>query len=161
MRLHQTQFGTACVRALPLCINKQKLSKVGVTFFLKERKTQHEVLAAQFSTLYRTTCLVTLCACCSTSGCFRCLLGLRKAYAHQACYDYMVAECRRLRPEDLQCIIPLPSLPNWAWQQRTWVMGILNVTPDSFSDGGQIRGVEEAVAHACSMIQVRCACCYV
>ena len=26
-------------------------------------------------------------------------------------------------------------------------MGILNVTPDSFSDGGLFAGVEEAVAH--------------
>ena len=32
-------------------------------------------------------------------------------------------------------------------------MGILNITPDSFSDGGQLKGVKEAVEHACSMIQ--------
>ena len=30
-------------------------------------------------------------------------------------------------------------------------MGILNVTPDSFSDGGQHDGFEEALAHACLM----------
>lgn len=35
---------------------------------------------------------------------------------------------------------------------RTLVMGILNVTPDSFSDGGQHYGVEDAVAHARQMI---------
>jgi dihydropteroate synthase len=30
---------------------------------------------------------------------------------------------------------------------RLQVMGILNVTPDSFSDGGRFRGVDDAVAH--------------
>ena len=32
-------------------------------------------------------------------------------------------------------------------------MGILNVTPDSFSDGGRYTGVESAVAHARDMVQ--------
>src|SRR5262249_44922875 len=31
------------------------------------------------------------------------------------------------------------------------VMGVLNVTPDSFSDGGRFAGVEAAVAHAHTM----------
>lgn len=34
-----------------------------------------------------------------------------------------------------------------------WVMGILNVTPDSFSDGGQYFSVENALAHCRSMIK--------
>ncbi len=54
---------------------------------------------------------------------------------------------------DLQPFIPLPNLPNWAWQQRTWIMGILNATPDSFSDGGQVKGVQGAVEHACMMVK--------
>ncbi|MDN5897911.1 MAG: dihydropteroate synthase [Psychrobacter sp.] len=33
------------------------------------------------------------------------------------------------------------------------VMGILNVTPDSFSDGGQFNGVDKAVAHCQKMIK--------
>lgn len=38
--------------------------------------------------------------------------------------------------------------------QRTLIMGILNVTPDSFSDGGHYNGaVEEAVEHALSMVE--------
>ncbi|RXZ79308.1 dihydropteroate synthase [Paenibacillaceae bacterium] len=37
--------------------------------------------------------------------------------------------------------------------QRTLVMGILNVTPDSFSDGGRYDAVERAVAHAKSMVE--------
>lgn len=35
---------------------------------------------------------------------------------------------------------------------RAWIMGILNVTPDSFSDGGCHAGVDEALAHARRMI---------
>ncbi|MCF6221488.1 MAG: dihydropteroate synthase [Robiginitomaculum sp.] len=33
------------------------------------------------------------------------------------------------------------------------IMGILNVTPDSFSDGGRYDGVEQAVAHAHAMVR--------
>ena len=35
--------------------------------------------------------------------------------------------------------------------ERSRVMGILNVTPDSFSDGGQFLSVEAALAQAVSM----------
>lgn len=36
---------------------------------------------------------------------------------------------------------------------KTWVMGILNVTPDSFSDGGSYTTVEQAVSRARQMIK--------
>lgn len=36
--------------------------------------------------------------------------------------------------------------------ERTLIMGILNVTPDSFSDGGDFTAVDAAVAHAVEMI---------
>src|SRR4051794_30610092 len=36
--------------------------------------------------------------------------------------------------------------------ERTLIMGILNVTPDSFSDGGQFVSIDAAVAHAEQMI---------
>lgn len=36
---------------------------------------------------------------------------------------------------------------------RPLVMGIVNVTPDSFSDGGQFAGTEAAVAHALALIE--------
>lgn len=36
--------------------------------------------------------------------------------------------------------------------ERTLIMGILNVTPDSFSDGGQFSSVDESVAYAEKMI---------
>lgn len=49
----------------------------------------------------------------------------------------------------------------FAWQlrtrslalgERTRVMAILNVTPDSFSDGGRFAGTEAAVAHAIALL---------
>ena len=36
---------------------------------------------------------------------------------------------------------------------RTHLMGILNVTPDSFSDGGKFYDVEAAVNHALAMVE--------
>jgi dihydropteroate synthase len=38
------------------------------------------------------------------------------------------------------------------WGRETFIMGVLNVTPDSFSDGGQFAQVESAVAHARAMM---------
>ncbi len=35
---------------------------------------------------------------------------------------------------------------------RTFIMGVLNVTPDSFSDGGKFHGRDAAVAHARAMV---------
>jgi len=37
--------------------------------------------------------------------------------------------------------------------RRTLVMGILNVTPDSFSDGGHYQSVEQALMHARQMVE--------
>lgn len=37
--------------------------------------------------------------------------------------------------------------------RRTQIMGILNVTPDSFSDGGRYTDVERAVTHALQMVR--------
>jgi dihydropteroate synthase len=37
---------------------------------------------------------------------------------------------------------------SFAWGERTYVMGVLNVTPDSFSDGGEFNGLERAIAQA-------------
>jgi dihydropteroate synthase len=36
--------------------------------------------------------------------------------------------------------------------ERTFIMGVLNVTPDSFSDGGQFYSIDKALAHAEQMI---------
>ncbi|MDP3013110.1 MAG: dihydropteroate synthase, partial [Candidatus Subteraquimicrobiales bacterium] len=37
--------------------------------------------------------------------------------------------------------------------QRTYVMGILNVTPDSFSDGGKFANIPQAVEHGLRMVK--------
>ena len=37
--------------------------------------------------------------------------------------------------------------------ERTWIMGILNVTPDSFSDGGRYLDASRAIAYAHQMIE--------
>jgi len=36
----------------------------------------------------------------------------------------------------------------WTWGDRTYLMGVLNVTPDSFSDGGQFDRLEAALTQA-------------
>jgi dihydropteroate synthase len=39
------------------------------------------------------------------------------------------------------------------WGTRTYLMGILNVTPDSFSDGGQFNQLDKAVNHGLMMVK--------
>ena len=48
--------------------------------------------------------------------------------------------------------IPLPGRAPLILGQTPLVMGILNVTPDSFSDGGQHNLIDSALAHARQMI---------
>jgi len=38
-------------------------------------------------------------------------------------------------------------------QDKTMIMGILNITPDSFSDGGRYIDIEKAIEHAKEMIK--------
>jgi dihydropteroate synthase len=52
----------------------------------------------------------------------------------------------RLRTQSLE--LPRPGGP----LARPLVMGIVNVTPDSFSDGGRLTGVEAAVAHGLTLV---------
>jgi dihydropteroate synthase len=54
--------------------------------------------------------------------------------------------------------VPMACLSSWVirdrcctWGERTYLMGILNVTPDSFSDGGLFRSVELATTQAQSL----------
>ena len=37
--------------------------------------------------------------------------------------------------------------------KRTYIMGILNVTPDSFSDGGKFDNIDKALEHATKMVE--------
>ena len=41
-------------------------------------------------------------------------------------------------------------------QNKTYIMGILNVTPDSFSDGGKFNAVDQALFHAEEMLKQGC-----
>jgi dihydropteroate synthase len=45
-----------------------------------------------------------------------------------------------------------PESHGYPWEDGTAVMGILNVTPDSFHDGGEYEAVEDAVARAEAMV---------
>lgn len=45
---------------------------------------------------------------------------------------------------------------NFLLQDHTYVMGILNVTPDSFSDGGKFVGKDQALFHVQEMIAQGC-----
>jgi dihydropteroate synthase len=67
------------------------------------------------------------------------LLGAESALTHVA------ADLRRA----LDPPAPDPALP---WADGTAVMGVLNVTPDSFHDGGEYDAVEDAVARAEAMV---------
>lgn len=40
-----------------------------------------------------------------------------------------------------------------SYEDKTLIMGILNVTPDSFSDGGKYNSIDRAVIHAKQMIE--------
>ncbi|WP_034849432.1 dihydropteroate synthase [Clostridium hydrogeniformans] len=42
---------------------------------------------------------------------------------------------------------------NFNLGERTYIMGILNVTPDSFSDGGKYNSIEKALKHTREMIK--------
>ncbi|WFD32014.1 trifunctional dihydropteroate synthetase [Malassezia sp. CBS 17886] len=53
---------------------------------------------------------------------------------------------------ELARVLPLASTL-WRWGDRTLVMGILNATPDSFSDGGRHLRVQDAVHAACAMVR--------
>jgi dihydropteroate synthase len=49
--------------------------------------------------------------------------------------------------------IPLPNNREMELGSRTMIMGILNITPDSFSDGGRYFNVDLAVRHAMEMME--------
>jgi dihydropteroate synthase len=42
---------------------------------------------------------------------------------------------------------------SFSWGERTYLMGILNVTPDSFSDGGQFNSLERAIFQATKLVK--------
>ena len=55
---------------------------------------------------------------------------------------------------DLRCVLPMGKRQQlWPWQGRTAIMGILNVTPDSFSDSGlSLAGPDAALKKAQALV---------
>lgn len=51
----------------------------------------------------------------------------------------------------LQRVFPHADGSFWRWGERTFIMGVLNATPDSFSDGGQYECVHAAVRQGLAM----------
>lgn len=49
--------------------------------------------------------------------------------------------------DGMKRVMPIGNLL-WDWSHKTSVMGILNLTPDSFSDGGKFQSVEAAISQA-------------
>ena len=48
--------------------------------------------------------------------------------------------------------LPLPGPPGLPAADRCLVMGVVNVTPDSFSDGGQWYGATAAIKHGLDLV---------
>ncbi len=46
-----------------------------------------------------------------------------------------------------------PQIPHFIWGSRTYLMGVLNVTPDSFSDGGRYATAARACAQALRLVK--------
>lgn len=53
--------------------------------------------------------------------------------------------------KELRRVLPIGDRL-WSWSKRTHVMGVLNLTPDSFSDGGKFQNVESAVSQVRKLI---------
>ncbi|KAF7722729.1 trifunctional dihydropteroate synthetase [Apophysomyces ossiformis] len=51
-------------------------------------------------------------------------------------------------PVKIDKVIPIEKQRLWRWNDKTYIMGILNTTPDSFSDGGSYADIDKAVAAA-------------
>ncbi|CAA7053630.1 unnamed protein product [Microthlaspi erraticum] len=51
----------------------------------------------------------------------------------------------------IQRVLPIGD-QLWDFSKKTYVMGILNLTPDSFSDGGKFQSIDSAVSRVRSMI---------
>lgn len=62
--------------------------------------------------------------------------------------SYVASDTRRVMN------VPAASKEStWRWGERTLIMGVINATPDSFSDGGENQSIESAVQTALSMVE--------
>ncbi|KAJ1652256.1 trifunctional dihydropteroate synthetase [Dispira simplex] len=66
----------------------------------------------------------------------------------KTCEQLLKFRCHQESPNGvIERVFPLHDQV-WSWEERTYLMGILNCTPDSFSDGGRWLDVDQAVNHA-------------
>jgi dihydroneopterin aldolase/2-amino-4-hydroxy-6-hydroxymethyldihydropteridine diphosphokinase/dihydropteroate synthase len=75
------------------------------------------------------------------------------AVLHRTC-EQLLKQLRYANPQDtdnLSKVLPIRSTL-WKWSEKTWIMGIMNTTPDSFSDGGKYSSVNDAVESSLKMI---------
>lgn len=66
-------------------------------------------------------------------------------------YDRLIASHTDSAFEAPVPLLPVIKSSPWQLGSKTFVMGILNVTPDSFSDGADLQTVEDAIARALEM----------
>ncbi|CAB4441303.1 unnamed protein product [Rhizophagus irregularis] len=50
-------------------------------------------------------------------------------------------------------ILPIKNDKILKWSTKTFIMGIINVTPDSFSDGGLYINIDSALSHALKLVE--------
>jgi dihydroneopterin aldolase/2-amino-4-hydroxy-6-hydroxymethyldihydropteridine diphosphokinase/dihydropteroate synthase len=82
------------------------------------------------------------------------LMDMDSSFMHPSC-NKTVKELVSVLPDLSSCRRVIPTgLPDGVLPHGTksLILGILNVTPDSFSDGGKYNGLESAIAHAKEMV---------
>ncbi|GAK63167.1 dihydropteroate synthase [Moesziomyces antarcticus] len=70
--------------------------------------------------------------------------------------DYVPSGIRKVLPipsPSTRAAQPATDTKTWTWGSKTFVMGIINATPDSFSDGGDNLVAENAVRSAVKMVE--------
>lgn len=60
---------------------------------------------------------------------------------------------KQLKDVKLTRVLPITSEILWPLNKKTYVMGVINMTPDSFSDGGMYLDVESAVEAVKEMVK--------
>jgi len=89
--------------------------------------------------------------------------GSTSRIAPLARYDRVPAELSRLAPE-LGKLLAARAEPPRSWAirggelslERPVIIGIINITPDSFSDGGQLASTDAAIAHGDKLMADGC-----
>jgi dihydropteroate synthase len=74
--------------------------------------------------------------------------------------DFAIVDSLTNVPAELRAVLNTPT-PGpielagrwWAFDGRPWILGIVNVTPDSFSDGGKANTTDAALRHALDLIE--------